>query len=206
MISAGCSRRINRKSRLLLFRGTCSPALILWALTIMSLCAAWRKIFVSFTTGNFPDSIISRSTFPGPTLGSWFTSPTRIRRVPTVTAFKSACIRLISTMDISSMMITSASRGFSSFRSKCIPSSRLSPADSAPESPAGIPVSSKSRWMVFDSLPVASDIRFAARPVGAARRISISSCSKYRMIVLIVVVFPVPGPPVMIKRPWLTAS
>ena len=60
--------------------------------------------------------------------------------------------------------------------------------------------------MVLASHPVASVILFAARPVGAARRISISSISKYRIIVLMVVVFPVPGPPVMISRPLFTAS
>ena len=153
--------------------------MILWALTIMSLWAAWRKIFVSFTTGNASDAIISRRTFPGPTLGSWFTSPTRISLVPTFTAFKSEWIRLMSTIDISSMMITSASRGFSSFRSKCMPSSRFSPE--LPlffGSATGAPVSSRRRWIVFASYPVASVMRFAARPVGAARRISISSWSK----------------------------
>ena len=51
-------------------------------------------MWVSFTTLKLPDSIISRSTFPGPTLGSWSTSPTRISRVPTFTARSRECIRL----------------------------------------------------------------------------------------------------------------
>ena len=49
------------------------------------------------------------------------------------TAVRSACIREISTMDISSIMITSASSGFSSFRSKC----------AAADDSSIIPVSSK---------------------------------------------------------------
>ena len=46
-----------------------------------------------FIRREHPDAIISRRTFPGPTLGSWLVSPTRIRRVPGFTARRSACIR-----------------------------------------------------------------------------------------------------------------
>ena len=121
MTASGFSLRIKRKSLLRFARSTRSPSLILWAFTIMSLWAAWRKIWVSFTTLKQPESMMSRSTFPGPTLGSWSTSPTNMRRVPTFTARRRECIRLMSTIDISSIMITSASSGFSSFRSKCMP-------------------------------------------------------------------------------------
>ncbi len=154
-------------------------------------------MWVSLTTLKQSEVIISFSTLPGPTEGSWFTSPTKIRRVPTFTAFKRDCISWISTMDISSIMMISASRGFSSFRSNRILEVSPSP---------GTPFNSRRRCMVFASYPVASVIRLAARPVGAARRISISSSSKYRIIVLMVVVFPVPGPPVIIRRPLFTAS
>ena len=213
MTASGLSLRIKRKSWLRFARSTGSPALILCALTTMSLWAAWRKMWVSFTTLKLPDSIISRSTFPGPTLGSWSTSPTRMSRVPTFTALSRECMRLISTIDISSMMMTSASRGFSSFLSKCIPMLWAPLPDlgapgitgaSLPDIPTG--TSSSIRWMVLASYPVASVIRLAARPVGAARRISIPSISKYRMIVLMVVVLPVPGPPVITSRPLFTAS
>ena len=61
---------------------------------------------------------MSRSTFPGPTLGSWLESPTRMRWVPTLTAFNRAFIRRMSTMLISSIMTQSASSGICSFRSK----------------------------------------------------------------------------------------
>ena len=67
--------RINRKSLLRLPSGIRPPSLILWALTMMSLSAAWRKIRVSCTTSKAPDAIRSRSTLPGPTLGSWFSVP-----------------------------------------------------------------------------------------------------------------------------------
>ena len=60
--------------------------------------------------------------------------------------------------------------------------------------------------MVFASAPVASLIRFAALPVGAANRKSLPSFSKYRKMVRMVVVFPVPGPPVMSTTPFVTAS
>ena len=118
MIIFVSSRFRKKKSMLLLSSTTGSPRLILWALTIISLSPACRNIFVSFTTGKQPDEIMSFSTLPGPTLGSWFTSPTRITRVPGTIAFKSAYISGRSTIDISSMMITSASSGFSALRWK----------------------------------------------------------------------------------------
>ena len=54
---------------------------------------------------------------------------------------------------------------------------------------------SSNRWMVLDSLPVASLMRLAARPVGAARRMRWPMDSKAAMMPR-VVVLPVPGPPV----------
>ena len=97
------------------------------------------------------------------------------------------------------MITISASSGFNSFFSKCTDELPLSSSDTAP-------FSSKRRCIVFASKPVASVIRFAARPVGAAKKISSPSSSKYRIIILIVVVFPVPGPPDKIKIPFSTAS
>ena len=128
----------KKKSLLLLSIFTVSPRLILWAFMTISLSVACRKILFSFTTLKHRESITSFKTLPGPTLGSWLTSPTRISLVPTCTARSSACIREISTIDISSIMITSASSGFSSFRSKC----------TAADESSIIPDSSRSRWIV----------------------------------------------------------
>ena len=50
--------------------------------------------------------------------------------------------------------------------------------------------------MVFASMPVASDIRFAALPVGAAKIITHPACLYAEIIPNVVVVLPVPGPPV----------
>ena len=145
---------------------------------------------------------MSFSTFPGPTLGSWSTSPTRISFVPIETALRSEFIILMSTIDISSTIITSASSGLSSFLSKNI--DRPAAADFL--SPSGTPpLISNILWIVCASYPQASVILLAARPVGAASLISRPSSSKYLIIVLIVVVLPVPGPPVTITSPFLTA-
>ena len=51
IISASCLLR-KKKSLLLLLRVTCSPLLILCALTTISLSDAWRKIFFSRPTEN----------------------------------------------------------------------------------------------------------------------------------------------------------
>ena len=111
--------------------------------------------------------------------------------VPGTIACRSAFIRYRSTMDISSMIITSVSNGLPALRSNM---------DAFPffmsRSLSASPLISNIRWIVIASYPVASVIRFAALPVGAAKRISNPSCSKYWIIPLIVVVLPVPGPPV----------
>ena len=77
--------------------------------------------------------MISPSTFPAPTLGSWSQSPTMIRRVPSGKAFKRAFISHRSTIDISSIMTTSVSRGFSALYSNAI---RLSASSSESSSPS----------------------------------------------------------------------
>src|SRR6266851_702840 len=45
----------------------------------MRLSAAWRNISVKRTTGTAPEAMMSASTCPGPTEGSWSTSPTSSR-------------------------------------------------------------------------------------------------------------------------------
>ena len=189
-------RSRKKKSWFWLSREISLPALILCAFTTIWLSAAWRKIWFNRTTLQNSALIISRRTFPGPTDGSWLTSPTIIRRHPGTIAFNKAFSRKISTIENSSTITTSASSGCNSFLSKCIP---LLSSEST------LPFNSKSRWIVCASHPVVSDILLAARPVGAAKSTSIPSSSKTCRIVLIVVVLPVPGPPVIMVTPFWTA-
>ena len=169
--------------------------MILWALRTIWLSSPCLNIFFSLTFSKTPAFRISWRTLPAPTEGRWFSSPTRISLVPGVTALRSACMSGRSTIDISSMITASASRGLSSFLSNFSPPSRESW-----ERPY-----SSSLWMVLASMPVASVMRFAALPVGAARRHSRPSFLKSFITALMVVVFPVPGPPVRTKTPWHSA-
>ena len=61
---------------------------------------------------------------------------------------------------------------------------------------------SNKRWIVKAFCPVVSLKRFAARPVGAAKRIFNPWAFKMDKMPLITVVLPVPGPPVSTKTPW----
>jgi hypothetical protein len=56
---------------------------------------------------------------------------------------------------------------------------------------------SRSRWIVFASTPVASVRRFAARPVGAQSNKRTLLAARIFRIDLTIVVFPTPGPPVI---------
>ena len=96
---------------------------------------------------------MSASTWPGPTEGSWSTSPTRISAARGGTALSSACIKGTSTIETSSTTSSSHSSGCSSPRLK----------------PPWAGSASSSRCRVLASRPVASPSRLAARPVGAAR-------------------------------------
>ena len=158
-----------------------APLLIPWAVVTIRLCAAWRNTSVNRTTGTAPEAMISASTWPGPTEGSWSTSPTIRRAASSGTAASSARISITSTIDVSS--ITSRLQ----WSGLC--ASRLNP-------PFLGSISSR-RWIVFASNPVASLIRLAARPVGAHSRISTPLADRMRRIELTIVVLPTPGPPVM---------
>ena len=116
---------------------------------------------------------MSASTWPGPTEGSWSTSPTISSAAPSGTAASSARISRTSTIDVSSTTSRRQSSGLSA--------SRLNP-----------PVlgsTSSRRWIVLASNPVASLIRLAARPVGAHSRISTPLADRMRSIASTIVVF-----------------
>ena len=100
----------------------------------------------------------------------------------------------MSTMDISSTITASHFNGFSSSLAK-----NIFPV-------AGSMPASSNLWMVEASSPVTSESRFAARPVGAARRQRSCILPKSSKIPFKMVVFPVPGPPVISNRPEVAAS
>ena len=116
------------------------------------------------------------------------------------TAFIRDCIKRTSTIELSSMTSRSQSRGFSSLRLK----------------PKALGSNSSSRWMVLASMPVASVMRLAARPVGAQSSSFTRFAARMRRIELTMVVLPTPGPPVItmtfdlsarrIASAWLGAS
>ena len=158
-----------------------APRLIPWAVVTIRLCAAWRNTSVNRTTGTAPEAMMSASTWPGPTEGSWSTSPTISIAASSGTTATSARISITSTMDVSSITSRPQSSGFS-------PSRRNPPV---------LGSTSSRRWIVFASNPVASLIRLAARPVGAHSRISTPLADRMRRIELTIVVLPTPGPPVI---------
>ncbi len=166
---------------------------ILWALTFMRLVSDCLNILSSLVEGITPDSIMSLRTLPGPTDGSWSTSPTRTRLVPGSIALSMEFIRRISTIDTSSTIIALYSRGDSSFLLK------------NSELVSSLKVYSKSLWIVLASLPEVSVILLAALPVGAQRAGSLPISSKTLIRVFMTVVFPVPGPPVIIDTPFSRA-
>src|SRR6476660_5208935 len=59
---------------------------------MMRLWAACRNTSVRRTTGTAPDAMMSASTWPGPTDGSWSMSPTIKSAARSGTAFVSDCI------------------------------------------------------------------------------------------------------------------
>ena len=135
-------------------------------------------------------SIKSLKTFPGPTDGNWSASPTIISLVPSL--ISKLFISIISIIDASSTIITSPSSGSPSPLPKNEFSLSLTPI-------------SNNLCIVFASLPVDSVILLAALPVGAAKRTFIPLFSYISIIHLIIVVFPVPGPPVIISIPFSKA-
>ena len=134
--------------------------------------------------GTAPLRIKSENRLPGPTDGSWSGSPTSTSRQSPRRAERRAAIRGTSTMETSSTMTASTSRGsyWSWVKASCpVLGSK--------------PVSS-SRWMVEASVEHSSPRRLAARPVGAARAVSSPMASNRASTPRRQVVLPVPGPPV----------
>src|SRR5580700_4586140 len=171
-----------------------------WALMMIRLAAACRNTSVNRTTGTAPEPMMSASTCPGPTEGNWSISPTINSAALSGVAFTSACISMTSTIEASSTTSRSQSRGLSALRLK----------------PRLFGSTSKSRWIVLASTPVASVIRFAARPVGAQSNNRTPLAARILRIELTIVVLPTPGPPVItsafavsarrIAAFWLSAS
>jgi len=108
-------------------------------------------------------------------------SPTIKRAALLGTAFSSDCISITSTIELSSITRRSQSSGFSSSRLK----------------PKAFGSNSSSRWIVLASMPVASVMRLAARPVGAQSRSLTDLAARMRKIEFTMVVLPTPGPPVI---------
>ena len=154
---------------------------------------AWRKILSRLTTPIRLLFIKSASTLPAPTGGNWFLSPTIISLQESGKASSSAEKTVTSTIDNSSTITASHSSGFLRLCAKL--------GSSAPS----LNSTSKSLCIVLASLPVSSVILFAALPVGAASATSSPLFSIRVIIPFTVVVLPVPGPPVNISKPLLTA-
>ena len=98
-------------------------------------------------------------------------------------------INITSTIEVSSTTRTSHSNGCLSFR-------------------VNLPVAgftSSSRWIVLASMPVVSNRRFAARPVGAHNRHLTFLALKTGRIAFARVVLPTPGPPVMMSDRLVSA-
>src|SRR3954452_17495898 len=88
------------------------------ALTTIRLSAAWRNTSVRRATGKRSEAITSASTCPGPTEGSWSTSPTSSRPAWAGMARVSAFMSGTSTIKVSSTTSRSQTSGLSSVREK----------------------------------------------------------------------------------------
>ena len=180
----------KKKSSFELSSSGISPALIRWAFETMREFSSCLKIFVRYVVGTVSLCKMSLRTLPAPTDGSWSLSPTRISLQSRGKALRSECMRRQSTIDTSSTITTPYGRGSCSLYLKLT----FRPTNS----------SSKRRCIVFASTPVLSESLFAARPVGATSAIVFPICLRMDMTHFIIVVFPVPGPPVMIETGFLT--
>ena len=123
--------------------------------------SAWRNTSVRRATGTRPESMMSRSTCPGPTDGSWSTSPTRT----SVGAGAHGGHEAARQLHVEHRgLVDDEEIG----RQRIVVAAPKRPATAAPSpSLRGLPHSSR-RCTVCALRPVASASRLAARPVGAA--------------------------------------
>ena len=128
------------------------PWLISWAAVVIIERAAWRKIWLSRTTGATPEAIRSSNGLPAPIGGSWSASPTRTTWVVSARPSSRTSISRRLSIEDSSTITRSTGSGW--------------PGRKAASRPG---IHSSRRWIVFASWPVASSSRRAARPVGAQR-------------------------------------
>ena len=126
------------------------PPLISWAAVVIIDLAAWRKIWVSLTTGAIPEAIRSSKGLPAPIGGSWSASPTKTTWVDSASPSSSTRIRRRLSIEDSSTITRSAGSGWPGLKAGSRPG-----------------IHSSMRWIVCASCPVASSRRRAARPVGA---------------------------------------
>ena len=131
-----------------------------------------------------PDLMRSPRTLPAPTDGSWSVSPTHVTDAPDGMAARRSSARLTSTIDVSSNMNTSPSSRFSSLKVKRLVT--------------GFHL--RSRCTVIAGAPTDSAMRFAARPVGAARTTLRRRAEYISTRARMIVVLPTPGPPVIIEK------
>ena len=143
------SKPANSKSLCSANSGIC-PWLMRWALRTMGLTSAWRKHFPALLPAFFAaDNIFQHRARPY--RRQLVNVADKIRRQPPGTAFSRWCIKVISSMEASSIIIASASSGSLSFLPKLKPL------------PSGW--YSKSRCTVCAGCPLDSARRLAALPV-----------------------------------------
>ena len=151
------------------------PWFTAWALVIILLLCAWRKIVVRRDTFTVLELIISSKILPGPTEGNWSTSPTKITILLSGIARSKECIKEVSIIDDSSIIKTSSVNGsVSSCKNNLFLTtlySSLSPTSSFSSSSSSFTIFAvpNKRWIVEAGLPVASCILLEALPVGAAK-------------------------------------
>ena len=87
------------------------PSLMSRALVEIHECSDCLKMWVSLVTGTCSLEIKSPSTFPGPTGGSWSTSPTKMRRALFGMALIKRAMSHMSTIEDSSTMTAWTGRG-----------------------------------------------------------------------------------------------
>ncbi len=155
------------------------PRLISWAAVVIIERAAWRKMWLSRTTGATPEAIRSSNGLPAPIGGSWSASPTKTTWVDSASPPSSTSISRRLSIEDSSTTTRSAGSGWPGLNPGSRPGAH-----------------SSMRWIVCASWPVASFSRRAARPVGAQRATVALAALASATIARVQTVLPTPGPPV----------